>query len=112
MQDSKHQQRTHGIVENHTIGAVQFCNGGEREAEGHVFEEVAMRAGVDVEVGVSLSLVAEILFFLDAVVDHAIGKEDQVGGEWQRPGSSDCCYIVSEGPSLPRFRRGCLEGLT
>lgn len=40
-------------------------------------------------------VVAEVLFVFDALVDDAVGEEEEVGGEGEGPGAGDCC--VGEG---------------
>lgn len=92
--DSEGEERAHGVVQDRTVGAVELGNGGKTEAEGHVFEKVGLRAGLDKELVIPFG--AEILFFLDAVKAYAIGEVDQVCGEWESPSASDCCDSVSE----------------
>ena len=96
MQDPEHEERTHGIVDDPAIGTIELGDSGECEAKRHVFEEVGVCSGVEMEVAVSLGVIAEILVFLDAIVDHAIGEVDEVGGERESPGASDCCNNVNE----------------
>ena len=36
-------------------------------------------------------MVAEVLFVFDAVVDDAVGEEEEVGGEGEGAGAGDCC---------------------
>lgn len=49
MPDAHHQQRTHDVTERFAVGAVEFGHGGEDEGQGHVFEEVEVRAGGEEE---------------------------------------------------------------
>lgn len=37
-----------------------------------------------------IEAVAEVFFFAEAVVDDAIGEEEEVGCEWEGPGAGYC----------------------
>lgn len=36
-------------------------------------------------------MVAEVVFVFDALVDDAVGEEEEVGGEGEGPGAGDGC---------------------
>ena len=98
MQDAKRKESAHGIIDDLTVGAVELSDSSEREGERNVLEKVGVSACIEVEVTFFLRIIAKVFLVLDAVVDHPVGEEDQVGGEWEGPGASDCCQNVSEGP--------------
>lgn len=82
MDDAEHEQRRHGAVEHLSVRAVELRDGGQGEAQGHVLDEVVVRAAVEEE-GVGFVVgggfggvdvaVAHVLFGLDAAVDDAVG---------------------------------------
>ena len=100
MDESKQEQRSHGIIQNLAIRTVQFGNGSQGEAQGHVLDEVVMSAGLEEE-GVGLVVgggfggvdetIAHVFFGHYSVVDDAIGEVDEVGGKGESPGARDGC---------------------
>lgn len=97
VQDPKDEQCSHSIVQDLPIRTVELGDGCEGESQGHVLDEVGMRARFEKErvwvaVG-SCALfesVAHVFLLLDATVDDAVREIDEVGGEWEGPGASNC----------------------
>lgn len=106
MPNPKHQQRRQHPVQHLAVRAVEFRHQGEDEGQGYGFEEVGLRAGGEVE-GVELvggggggggrgwgwgcggEAVAHVGFCGEAVVDDAVGEEEEVGCEGEGPGAGD-----------------------
>ena len=116
MRDAQHQQQRHGVVEVLPVGAVQLRHRREDEGEGHVLEEIAVRARREVERvwrGGGLLLfvvggggggigrggggrgggfgeaVAEVFFVFEPLVGDPVGEEEEVGCVGEGPCS---CY--------------------
>ena len=82
MDKSKYEQCSHGIIQDLPICAVQLGDSSQSEAQGHIFNEIVMSAGVE-EKSVGLVVggglrgvdktVAHVFFGFDSAVDDAIG---------------------------------------
>ena len=113
MDESKHEQRSHGVIEDLPIRTVQFGDGGQGEAQGDVLDEIVVGAGVEEE-GVGLVVgggfggvdetIAHVLFGLDSADDDAVGEVDEVGGKGESPGACDGC---NGGSSVSVVFEGC-----
>ena len=70
VRDPQHQQRSHGPIQHLAVRAIEFRHAGQNEGEGGV----------------------EPLFVFDALVDDAVGEDEEVGGEGEGPGACYCCF--------------------
>ena len=97
MQDAKHKESTHGVVENWAFATVELRNRGQGEGKWDVFKEITMGADVDLErVASARRILTKVLVILDTVIADSVRKEDQIGGEWKCPSTSNGCQLVSE----------------
>ena len=82
MDDSEHEQGSHGVIQDLPIRAVQLGDSHQGEAKRHALDEVVVSAGVE-EQGVRLVVrsrfrgvdisVAYVLLRLDSTIHDAIG---------------------------------------
>ena len=99
MADAHGKEGGHGIIQDSAIGAIEFGDGGEKESEGDIFEEVQVTTTLEEKrirvlmiaggVFLRIELLSDPLLVLDALVDDAVAEEKEVGGEWQCPGAGD-----------------------
>ena len=82
MDKPKHEQCSHGIIQGLAIRAVQLGDSSQGEAQGYVFDEIVVGAGVEVErvwfvVGGGFGgideTIAHVFFGFDSVVEDAVG---------------------------------------
>ena len=105
MSDSQHKQDSQSVIQGFPVGAIQFCDRGERESQRYALQEIGVGArgeeeGIRIVVGGGglVVPVAYVFFFLDAHVDDAVGEVDEVGGEGEGPCAGNC-FTASAGGS-------------
>ena len=100
MDESGHEQSSHCVIQDLTIGAIELRDRRENEGKRNVFKEVLVCAvvkkqWVGVVIGggclVGLVAVANEFVLLETAVHNTVGKVDEVGSEGEGPGASDCC---------------------
>lgn len=89
--DAHDEEGSHGVVQERAVPAVKLGDGGEDEGVWHVLKKVQVAAALEEErvgvlvvagvVLVAVELIADPLLVLDALVDDAVGEDEEVGGK-------------------------------
>lgn len=90
--DAHDEEGGHGVVQESAVPTVELGDGGKDEGVRDILKEVQVAAALEEErvgvlvvagvVLVAVKLAADPLLVFNALVDDAVDKDEEVGGEW------------------------------